>query len=305
MLLREAIQSVRSMLTGSMLGDITVLDTPYDPITDDRITLRYGRPALAQGAILSVGLNTFVALEVANNGTEVVVLPSADGGPNVAAPAGEIVYVQPHFTTASVYREIVSEIQGLSSPLNGLYAIAMFQSDGVSYSDGVYYVDPDNLAAGREILRMVKAEYRIANTEAWQTFTDAEWQPSASVVRVFADPPQATEYLFTFATTFGTPTLLDDDLLDFGVTDVIAECAQLGAAAAMALGWEGRRTQPLSQGDSRRAQEVNVTGNTSLARMFESKKQARVNEEAARLLSQYGIRQNIVSGGTTWGAVNR
>ena len=302
MLLRDAVQSVRSMLTGSMLGDITVLENPYNPLSDTSLTFRYGKTSIAPGSILSVGLNTFYVLEVSSGGSSVVVLPSADGGPNVACPAGEIVYVQPHFTTAAVYRELIGEAAGLSSPMNGLYAVAMLQSDGVSYSDGVYVIDSNDIAAGREILRLIKAEYRIGDTYAWQDFTDCQWQPSGSVVRVFQDPPDATEYLFTFATTFGTPTALDDDLLDFGITDTVAECMTLGAAAAMALGWEGRRTQPLSQGDSRRAQEVNVSSNTSLARMFESKKQARVNEEAARLLSVYGVRQPNTSGGTTWGA---
>jgi hypothetical protein len=302
MLLRDAVQSVRSMLTGSMLGDITILQDAYDPNTDTTLTFRYGKASLSPGTVLSVGLNTFVVLEVASGGTSAVVLPSADGGPNVAAPAGEVVYVQPHFTTAAVYRELISEAAGLSSPLNGLFATAMLQSDGVSYTDGVYLIDSGDIAAGREILRLIRSEYRIGDTYAWQEFTDCQWQPSGSVVRVFQDPPDATEYLFTFATTFGTPTALDDDLLDFGITDTVAECMTLGAAAAMALGWEGRRTQPLSQGDSRRAQEVSITGNTSLARMFEAKKQARVNEEAARLLSVYGIRQPSTSGGTTWGA---
>lgn len=305
MLLSEAVQSVRSMVTGSALDDISMLDVAYDPVTDASITLRYPKRAIVPGTVLSVGLNTFLALEVTTDGTEVVVHASADGGPNVAAAAGSLVYVRPTFTTYAVAREIIGEINSMSSPASGVFATAMFQSEGNSYQDGVYIIDPDDLATGRSIIGLVRAEYRVGDTDAWQTFTDCEWQPSGHVVRVFSDPIRSTEYLFTFATTFGTPVNLTDDLTTFGITDGLAEVAVLGAAAQMALTWEGQRVQPRSQGDSRRPDEVGATANASLARQYRMRQKERLNEEIARLIKQYGIRQNMVSGGSTWFSVQR
>jgi len=175
----------------------------------------------------------------------------------------------------------------------------------MSYVDGVYVIDTDDIPAGRSIIRLVKAEYRISDTEAWQSFADCEWQPSAGVVRVFADPPSATEYVFTFATTFGTPSALSDDLDTLGVTDDFADIPILGAAATIALSWEGRRTQPLSQGDSRKAQEVGQSSNASLSRQYRLRQRERIDEEYARLVSKYGIRLNNSSGGTSWQTVVR
>jgi len=306
MLVSDAVQTVRSMVLGSALDDVSVLDAAYDPVLDSSITLRYAKRAITPGSILSVGLNTFLVLEITTDGTDIVVHPSADGGPNVAAAAGTLVHVRPAFTTYSIFRELVGEIVSLSSPASGVFATALFQSEGNSFVDGVYSIDPDDLAAGRSIIGLVRAEYRIGDTEAWHTFQDCEWQPSGHVVRVFADPPRATEYLFTFSTTFGTPTALTDDLDTFGVSDGIADVAVLGAAAQMALTWEGRRMNPTTQGDTRRSAEIAATGSSSLARQFRARQKERLNEEIARLIKQYGYRQNIASGGSTWfNTVNR
>lgn len=300
MLASDAVKTVRSMMTGSLMDEISVLDTAYDPLADNFITLRYPKRNLAVGVPLSVGLNTFVVLSVSTDGTRVDVMPSVDGSPNVAAPAGEMVLIRPQFTTYSIFRELQSEIQSMSSVDCGLFATIIMQSEGINYQDGTYSVDPLDIPAGREVIRMAKAEWRISDTNAWQAFGAAEWQHSGQAIRVAADPPGATEYAFTLATTFGQVADLTTDLdAVCGVPDAMADIPMLGACATLALGWEGRRTQPFAQGDSRRAAEVQVGSNSGLSRTYMAKQQKRVNEELARLLSKYGWRQQMTTGEST------
>lgn len=301
MIVRDAVSTVRSMVTGALLDEISVLAEPYDPVTDDRIVLKYPKRAIAQGSVLCAGLNTFVAMNVSADGGTVEVIPSMDGGPNSAAPAGEIVRVRPQFTTWAIVRSLQSEIDAMSSPEVGLYWPRVFEFDSLDRVNGTYeIVVPDGDPVPQRLLR---SEYRINGTDAWQQFTDSQFQAVGSTVRVFFDPPGAIAYRFTMAATYGQIVDLDTDLADAGVPDFLADIPMFGAASMMALGWEGRRLQPQSQGDSRRASEVAANMNTALSRQFAIRQKEAVNQELARLTSIYGYKTPDTSGPTTgrWG----
>lgn len=302
MLVNEAIAQVRSMVSGSSIDEISVLASAYDPDVDVTISLRYPKRNLGPGAVLSVGLNTFVVVEVSTDGTTIGVLPSMDGGPNVACAAGDIVYIKPMFTTYAIFRELVSEIQSMSSPNIGLYSTLLFQATEVNYTDGTYVIDPDDIADDRVVTRLLMSEFKVAGRDTWQRFAEAEWQPSGHVVRVVTDPPLASQYAFTLATTFGTPTSITTDLdAVCGVSDQLVDIPILGAAATVALSMEGRRVNPANQGDSRRATEVREGSNSSLSRMFRAKQLERINDEIARLSGTYGYRISISTGPSNFG----
>jgi hypothetical protein len=290
------------MMTGALLDEISVLAEPYDPITDDKIVLKYPKRAIAQGSVLCVGLNTFMAMNVSADGTNVEVLPSMDGGPNEAAPKGEVVRVRPQFTTWAIVRELQSEIDAMSSPDVGLYWPKVYEFAALDRVNGTYllpYPDPETMFP----FRLLRAEYRINGTDAWQQFTGAQYQPEGRTIRVFFDEPGAIAYRFTMAMTFGQIVGLDSLLDDIGVTNFVSDIPILGAASTMAVGWEGRRTQPFSQGDSRRSAEVGVGSNISLARQFQVRQREAVNGELARLINLFGYKTPDTSGPTTgrWG----
>ncbi|HET7739995.1 MAG TPA: hypothetical protein VFL67_05030, partial [Mycobacterium sp.] len=64
MLASEAVETVRSMLTGSQIDEVSVLATPYVAATDTTVTLQYPKKSVAPGSTLSVGLNTFTVMAV-------------------------------------------------------------------------------------------------------------------------------------------------------------------------------------------------------------------------------------------------
>jgi hypothetical protein len=302
MIVRDAVTTVRSLLTGALLDETSVLAEPYDPQTNESITLKYPKRSLAQGSVICAGLNTFMAMQVSGDGAQIAVLPSMDGGPAVAVPAGTIVNVRPQFTTWAIFREMQAEIDAMSSRDVGLYAPTAYQFDYVDRHNGTY---PITLEPGQGTpFRLVKAEYRVSGIDAWYTFTEAEFQQEAMTVRVFCDPAAVVAYKFTLAHTFGQMNDLDSDLSVVGVTDFLTDVPIYGAASTMALGWEGRRVQPFSMGDSRRANEVNVGSNTSLSRMWRLRQQEAVNAELSRLTGEYGWRQPIATGPTVVGYRN-
>lgn len=307
MLTSEAVSTVRSLLTGSLLDETSVLAQPYDPLTDEKIILKYPKRSLAQGSVMSVGLNTFMAMQVSGDGAEIGVLPSMDGGPNVACPAGTLVNVRPQFTTWAIVREMQAEIDAMSSRDVGLYAPLAFEFNTIDRHNGTYVIEMPAPSPGqpeKTPFRLLKGEYQVSGIDAWNTFTEAEFQEDVMTVRVFSDPAAVVAYKFTLAVPFGQILTLDTDLASIGVTDFLTDVPIYGAAATMVLGWEGRRSQPFSQGDSRRAQEVGIGSNTSLSRMWRMRQQEAINAELARLTGQYGWRQPMATGPTVVGYRN-
>lgn len=294
MLVREALETVRSMLTGSQIDEISVLANDYDPATDTSINLRYSKRSVAVGSTVCVGLNTFTVIALGADGTRLDIIPSMDGGPNVAVTSGEVVRIRPQFTNWALYREFQSEIDSMSSRVNGLFTPVVYTADTIDYHSGLYAL-PDH--ANGYPFRLLKTEFLVSGTsQMWVEFTDAEYVRQGNVIRVFSDPPQVTGYRFSLAYPFGQIVDLNTDLETIGVTNPLAGIPINGVASTMALGWEGRRTQPTLQGDSRRPGEVPVTSNASLARQWAARKQEAIAEELARLTAEFGYRQPMSIG---------
>ena len=300
MKISEAVQQVKSLITGSLIDEVSVLAAPYVAATDTSITLKYPKRQLATGATICVGLNTFQVIAADASGTTLEVLPSMDGGPNVDVPLNSIIYIRPYVTTYAAYREIGNEVQGLSSRHTGLFAVWEYVVTALNRQSGTYPLDGLS-PVGQPPFRLLKFEYRYAGTTTWQASTDAEWQQFSNTIRVFQDPPGAIEYRFSLAIPYGQITSLEQTFADIGITDSQSNIPCLGAASTMAIGWAGRRNQPFSQGDSRRATETQVGGIVSLAQQMRRAQQENINDEVARLQARYTYRQPAVSGQSSYG----
>lgn len=297
MLVRDAIAQARSLVTGSMIDEVSVLLTDYNPSTDPTITLKYPRKSTQVGTTLSVGLNTLTVMSVSGDGATMEVMPQADGGPAVPVSSNEVVRLKPHFTTWAIYRELANEIQNLSTPDTGLYWVDILEASAIDRVSGMYQIpDRDD---GLMPLRLLKAEFRLGGTSAWQTFAEAEYQTATNRIRVFYDPPGLIEYRFHMAYPFGDLTgSLDQELNDIGIYDAIQNIPIFGIASTMAMGWEGRRMQPLAQGDARRPTEVQVGASIGLSRLFAQRQKDEIAGELSRLTRMYGWRISGTTGAT-------
>lgn len=285
----DIVDAARSMLD-STPDDLTVLDQPYTP-GDGNIKLRYPKPKLAPGSFVTVDLNTFYVLTNGSSGSVLEVLPKADGSPDIPVPAGSIVRAKPHHTTWSIFREVGHEIVAMSGPLSGLFGVKIAEYT----TDWAWQTYPLPADFG-PVTRLLEAEYKIdGSSDQWQRVSGAEYQAQSLATRLFGDVGGSTVRM-TYAVPFTLPVSLSDDLADLGVVETMRDIPALGAAATLALDREGRRNSGYGQGDPRRPMEVQQGANIGVYRSWEEQKAARINEEHARLIQQYGY---IVDEGVT------
>jgi len=284
----DLVTQTRNMLQGSMTDEFSVLANPY-AVTDTTITLRYPRTKIQPNMVLSCGLNTWYVLDASSDGTTFTILPSTDGSPKVAITdtATSLVRIKPRYTNWAIFQELSDAIAAVSSPANGVFGVASFEASP-NYVTG-YYSLPDTWTVNP--IRLLRVRSKNHMTQAWQDVPSYEWIPENGAVKIFEPQPRASLLEFLFAMPFARPSALTDDLYTaLGMYPEMRDIPTLGAAMMLSLGSEGRRGQLNAQGDSRRAEEVPPGGHTSMSRSFAAHRQARISEEASRLIRLYGYR---------------
>lgn len=274
------------MLRGSLTDELSVLDDDY-VAGAGRLNLRYPKPNLQPGTIVSVGLNTFYALSVTSNGSTMVVHPGADGGPEVNVPHGEVIRIRPAHTTWALFRDWCTELEGLSSPDVGLYGYNTFDALP-DWVNNVYRLPDTGDWATLTPLRLLSARYQIRGFDQWQKMYGVEWQPENRVIRVYGLTPNAAFVRFVFAFPFTQPADLTTTTSSLGLSAANEDIPGLGVASNMALSDEARRNQIAPQGDPRRPTEIPPGANIGVARMYQAKQQQRIAQESARLVGLFG-----------------
>jgi hypothetical protein len=295
---------VRSMLLGSLSDDLTVLAADYAP-GQSQVTVTFPKKNVNVGSVLSFGLNTVQVMDADASGTVFTVLPQIDGGPDTAEPAGTIVRCKPQFTNWAIFRELCNDMTGMSSPMEGLFAVNTFEAP-VDWISGTYPLPLHWTTSDTpNVLRFLRARYRLWGLDAWQAVDGAEWQPEQNIVRIYGTVPGASTLEFSFAFEFGDATDMSTTLAEIGMPTNMSDIPTYGAANALAMATEGRRAQVFSQGDSRRPSEIQPGQSLGFAREWERVRQQRVNEENARLMAIYGYRQQMPvneTGGLPYGS---
>ena len=281
--MQDLVTETINRLDGGSPGTLTRLNQDYVS-GDDALDVSPGVPGVNPGQILSVGLNTFYVLTVNPLGTEIGVMQIGQYG-NVAMPAETVVRVRPSITTADVFDRLRTEIAGMSSPMNGLFAVRS-EDFPMDWVDGTYSMSSTTLDSAMAVLAV---RYQETGRDVWHEVNGWEWQADTGVVKVIR-PVSAAGIRIIAALPFSSPSDLNSDLGDIGLAESMRDIPVLGALSHYALSLEARRTKPTSQGDPRRASEVPMTAGTSLSREYARQRAMRVTEEAARLARLYGYR---------------
>lgn len=283
------VASVRSRLQGTMTDQLSTLAENYTP-NQGTITLTYGVPNMPPGQLVCVGLNTYHVITANTDGTVLTVIPSADGGPDEAKGIGSVVRVRPRLTDFAIFRELSSEILSLSSTDSGIFAVRSWVVP-TSIPWQTYEVPDAINDAG--VSNVLSVRYRRHGSEdRWIDVPGRRWvlQPAADtgpVVKANHDIPAGTDVQITVAGNFRAPTGLTDTTEAIGLLDSQVEIPELGASASLVLSHETRIQQPQSQGDPRRATELQAGANAQAAREWRRVQKEKVNQEAARLRALY------------------
>jgi len=291
--IQDAINDLRRMVYGSLPEQINLFNQSASA-GSTTLNLEMGVEGIQKGTLISSGLNVWYVKGISQQDNEVYVIPGYDGAPVNPVNAGDVVYIRPRMTQWYAFNVLNDEIRRLSSPVNGLYTMGRW----------VERVDPsyqtyDVPESARNMTQLVRVRFRVPGTpDYWMDLPNVawRWQSESEIPRIvlLRNIPSATEVEFSYHGPFVQATDLDSDFVeDCHLADSMTDIPALGAAVTLLRTTEARRNQIQTQGDSRRAGEVPVTGNSNIAAQLDRDYRSRVNEEYARLVSRSPIFKGI------------
>jgi hypothetical protein len=149
------------------------------------------------------------------------------------------------------------------------------------------------------MIGLLRVRYRMPGTEdVWLDIPEKSYRMQIEAgenrVRILRNIPSGTEVRFIYKAPFSAASsLADDPVADCGLADTMVDIPSLGVLATLLRTTESRRNQVQTQGDSRRAGEVQSGANTAAGSRIEREYRDRVNEEAARLMQRVSIQRSL------------
>ena len=291
--IKDMVAMTRRMAFGSMSEQINLVGSAYTA-GGTELTLDMDVTGITPGMVLSSGLNVWYVkgLDAANR--LVYVIPGYDNSPQGNAAVGDFVFIKPRVTDGYIFESLNEEILRLSAPGNGLYKIAEWTAD----VDATWqtYIFP---SAADDMIGLLRVRYRMPGTEdVWLDIPEKSYRMQIEAgenrVRILRNIPSGTEVRFIYKAPFSAASsLADDPVADCGLADTMVDIPSLGVLATLLRTTESRRNQVQTQGDSRRAGEVQSGANTAAGSRIEREYRDRVNEEAARLMQRVSIQRSL------------
>jgi hypothetical protein len=291
--IQDMVNDVRRRVYGTMTENVNLFQASASA-GQTSLQLELGVDGIQRGMLLSSGLNVWFVKGVYAVDNTVFVIPGYNGSPQNAVSAGDMLYIRPRMTDWFAFNSINDAIRSLSSPSTGLYKVGTWVAD-VDPTYQTYEVP----AEAADMVNLARVRYRWPGTpDVWADLAPRHyrWIYSADQnrVRLLISIPSGTEIEFTYKAPFTPATALTDDpVADCGLSDTMLDIPVLGAAIELLLTTESRRTQVQTQGDSRRPEEVPVSGNSAIASQLQREYRSRVQEEMTRLVTRLPIYRGL------------
>lgn len=283
---------VRELLGSGVVEQVNRLATDYEP-GDGQLVLERDITGVIPNQVVTCGLNAFLVWTVDSASRTLEVEPGWAASPDVVMESGSLVRMRPALYTHRILKAINDTINELSSPLNGVYAVTNQDLD-FDPSVGVY--DLTECESLMSVLR-VQWGYPDDPLSEWRDLNHGQWQhrpveptadfPSGHQLRLFSEIGSGSTLRLIYSRT---PSPLDTLTQDVAMTYLPESCWDLpvlGAAAKLASGMEYRRNIIVAQPDTRRSDEVQPSALQNAYRGLLADFNRRVQQEAARLASQY------------------
>ena len=289
----DLVADARRMTYGAMSEQINLINSNA-AAGATTLNFELDTSGITPGTVICSGLNVWY-VKGANPATkEVFVIPGYDNAPQNAVTVGDQVIVKPRVTTWYLFNAINDEIRKLSSPMNGLYRVGTWTVD-VSPTYQTYEVPSEAL----DMTNILRVRYRWPGTpDVWSDVRTSSYRwivsETGNKIQLLVNIPSGTEIEFTYKAPFVEATSLDDDpVTDCGLAQSMLDIPAIGAAASLLRTTDGRRNQITSQGDPRRAGEVQSGANLSTASFFDREYKMRVQDEYARLIQRFPIFKGV------------
>lgn len=287
------VADARRIAYGSMTEQINLLAANVSA-GGDTLQMELDVSGITPGCILSSGLNVWYVKAVAPTTNEIYVIPGYDDSPELAASAGDKVFVKPRVTGWYLFTAINDEITKLSSPTNGLYKVGTWVTH-VSPTYQTYEVPTEAL----NMTGILRVRYRWPGTpDVWSDIRTSSYRwivsETGNKIQLLVNVPSGTEIEFTYKAPFTSATALSNDaVVDCGLSETMLDIPPLGAASMLMKTTDSRRNQITAQGDSRRAGEVPSGSNLSNSAILDREYKMRVQDEYARLIQRFPIFKGV------------
>lgn len=266
------------------------------------LTLAHDLGAIVPGVRLSVGLNTFYVVSV--SGMTATVLGGQEGSTDAGAAINTLVRVAPRFTDFEIAEALLGDLADLSAPENGLFQVSsldLTSTLGVGGYDlsgllsdpiDIYSVRAQTSGTSLDWIEVPRIDYRLDRDAPTTVF------PSGYALQLYrAQAATGLTLRVLYRRAFDLPALpldpadLATDLATTGLPATAWDLPPMGAAIRLALTREIKRNFTESQGDTRRAGEVQAGASAASMRPLAALRASRIMAESGRLTSAYPDRR--------------
>jgi hypothetical protein len=289
-----AAQMVEATRWHLLTGQVEAQNRLTTTVTSGDTTLAFDFElgGIRAGSVLHLGLESVLVWAVTSEtGRTVQVQRGFNGTTAAAHTAGDLVEVNPRFPTVQILNALNDELRGLSA--KGLYRVGTV--------DRTYLGTARAFDLASDFIDVLEVSYDADSiTEDWPLITDFSVQrdlptadfPSGASILVRSRMETNRTVRVKYKRSFGMLTALTDDVETVtGLWVEAHDIPPLGAASILSAARDIRRTDTLTQGDTRRAQEVPAGTPQGAARVLQQRQSMRIGEEQGRLYQRYPLRR--------------
>ena len=285
-------QLIDRVVSGLLAGTVEERNKVASPVgaSDTTMTMLYPLGGLRDGSVFELD-NEQMYVWSSNSSSKTLTVERGFNGTTAAShDTGAIATVSPRFPRSSVLNQLNSDLNDLSSPMNGLFQV---KTVDLAYNGSDRML---NITGATDMTDLFDVRYRYLNDD----------YPVLREVRLLRDMPTgdfASGFAlaldqFTRAGTirviykagYGTFSSEASTVTDVGASAYLDDLLVLGAQMRLMAGREIKRNFTESQGDTRRPEEVPSGAVSNSMIQLQRLRRDRIQAEAARLNRQYPIR---------------
>jgi len=285
-------QLIDRVVGGLLAGTVEERNKVASPVgtSDATLTMLYPLGGLRDGSVFELD-NEQMYVWSSNSSSKTLTVERGFNGTTAAShDTGAIATVSPRFPRSSVLNQLNSDLNDLSSPMNGLFQV---KTVDIAYNGSDRML---NITGATDMIDLFDVRYRYLNDD----------YPVLREVRLLRDMPTsdfASGFVlaldqFTRAGTirviykagYGTFSSESSTVTDVGASAYLDDLLVLGAQMRLMAGREIKRNFTESQGDTRRPEEVPSGAVSNSMIQLQRLRRDRIQAEAARLNRQYPIR---------------
>ena len=258
--------------------------------SDTSIVLSYDLGGFREGSVIEIESELMYVWDAATATKTLTVERGYDGTTAVAHTAGVLATVNPRFPRQQMLDALNSDIDDLSSTVNGLFRVV---AQDISYNGSDRQI---NLTSGTGIidlidvrLRYLADDYPVIRKVRLQRNLPTSDFPSGFAI-VFDEPVMAGTLRVVTKREFTRASSESSDLQSACfVPQSCEDILEMGVLLRMMNGREIKRNFIESQGDTRRSDEVPAGATRDSLTNIQRLRRERIVAEAARLKQQYPL----------------